>query len=155
MLSCFSSYLVLRATQIIRSKWVQMGPALLASAFCWSCLCRWERRSSHRTVTGWAFYPFPPLLGGPSRSHFHFKVHPKSRVGHHPRLNVHPLDVLCDEGMYKDLSTWKYFLCLNSHLEYLISFEFTNEQSEVAQLCLTLCDPMDYSLPCSSVHGIF
>ena len=26
--------------------------------------------------------------------------------------------------------------------------------SEVAQSCLTLCDPMDYSLPDSSVHGI-
>ena len=26
---------------------------------------------------------------------------------------------------------------------------------EVAQLCLTLCDPMDCSLPGSSVHGIF
>ena len=25
----------------------------------------------------------------------------------------------------------------------------------VAQLCLTLCDPMDYSPPGSSVHGIF
>ena len=24
----------------------------------------------------------------------------------------------------------------------------------VAQLCLTLCDPMDYTLPGSSVHGI-
>ena len=28
-------------------------------------------------------------------------------------------------------------------------------ESEVAQSCLTLCDPMDYSLPGSSVHGIF
>ena len=28
-------------------------------------------------------------------------------------------------------------------------------ESEVAQLCLTLCDPMDRSLPGSSVHGIF
>ena len=27
--------------------------------------------------------------------------------------------------------------------------------SEVAQLCPTLCDPMDYSLPDSFVHGIF
>ena len=27
--------------------------------------------------------------------------------------------------------------------------------SKVAQSFLTLCDPMDYSLPCSSVHGIF
>ena len=28
-------------------------------------------------------------------------------------------------------------------------------ESEVAQLCLTLCDPMDCSLPGSSIHGIF
>ena len=28
-------------------------------------------------------------------------------------------------------------------------------ESEVTQLCLTLCDPMDHSLPGSSVHGIF
>ena len=26
---------------------------------------------------------------------------------------------------------------------------------EVAQSCPTLCDPVDCSLPCSSVHGIF
>ena len=29
------------------------------------------------------------------------------------------------------------------------------KESEVAQLCPTLCNPMDYSLPGSSVHGIF
>ena len=28
-------------------------------------------------------------------------------------------------------------------------------ESEVAQSCPTLCNPMDYSLPGSSVHGIF
>ena len=28
-------------------------------------------------------------------------------------------------------------------------------ESEVAQLCPTLSDPTDYSLPGSSVHGIF
>ena len=28
-------------------------------------------------------------------------------------------------------------------------------KSEVTQSCLTLCDPMDCSLPGSSVHGIF
>jgi len=32
--------------------------------------------------------------------------------------------------------------------------EVKNE-SELAQLCLTLGDPMDCSLPGSSVHGIF
>ena len=26
--------------------------------------------------------------------------------------------------------------------------------SEVAELCLTFCDPMEYSLPGSSLHGI-
>ena len=30
-----------------------------------------------------------------------------------------------------------------------------SKESEVAQSCLTLCDPMDCSLPVSSVHGIF
>ena len=28
-------------------------------------------------------------------------------------------------------------------------------ESEIAQSCPTLCDPMDCSLPGSSVHGIF
>ena len=28
-------------------------------------------------------------------------------------------------------------------------------ECSVAQLCLTLCDPMDWSLPGSSVHEIF
>ena len=28
-------------------------------------------------------------------------------------------------------------------------------ESEVAQSYLTLCDPVDCSLPCSSLHGIF
>ena len=28
-------------------------------------------------------------------------------------------------------------------------------ESEVSQSCLTLSDPMDYSLPGSSIHGIF
>ena len=28
-------------------------------------------------------------------------------------------------------------------------------ENEVAQSCPTLCDPMDFSLPGSSVHGIF
>ena len=28
-------------------------------------------------------------------------------------------------------------------------------ESEVAQSCLTLCDPLDCSLPGSSIHGIF
>jgi len=32
---------------------------------------------------------------------------------------------------------------------------YGGSESEVAQLCLTLCNAMDYSLPGSSVHGVF
>ena len=38
---------------------------------------------------------------------------------------------------------------------FLLQFIKVKSQSEVAQSCLTLRDPMDCSLPGSSVHGIF
>ena len=37
----------------------------------------------------------------------------------------------------------------------LLQCRKVKSESEVAQSCLTLCDPMDCSLPGSSVHGIF
>ena len=37
----------------------------------------------------------------------------------------------------------------------MVSFIQNKSESEVTQSCLTLCDPMDYSLPGSSIHGIF
>ena len=37
----------------------------------------------------------------------------------------------------------------------LVKQKKCESESEVAQLCLTLCDPIDCSLPVSSVHGIF
>ena len=39
-----------------------------------------------------------------------------------------------------------------SNIELLLCVE---SKGEVAQWCLTLCDPMDCSLSGSSVHGIF
>ena len=36
-----------------------------------------------------------------------------------------------------------------------LPFPFPMRESEVAQSCLTLSDPMDCSLPGSSIHGIF
>ena len=38
---------------------------------------------------------------------------------------------------------------------FLLQCMKVKSESEVAQLCLTLCDPMDCSSPGSSVHGIF
>ena len=48
---------------------------------------------------------------------------------------------------------------LGKHIEvgchFLLQRMKVKSQSEVAQSCLTLHDPMDYSLPGSSIHGIF
>ena len=44
--------------------------------------------------------------------------------------------------------------CSNYHTIVLIS-QASKSESEVAQSCPTLCNPMDHSLPGSSVHGIF
>ena len=38
---------------------------------------------------------------------------------------------------------------------FLLQYRKVKSESEVAQSCLTLLDSMDYSLPGSSVHGIF
>ena len=38
---------------------------------------------------------------------------------------------------------------------FLLQCMKVESESEVAQSCLTLSDPMDYSLPGSSTHGIF
>ena len=47
-------------------------------------------------------------------------------------------------------------LLVTSPLLLLIFFLCVSVQFiSVAQLCPTLCDPMDYSLPGSSIHGIF
>ena len=38
---------------------------------------------------------------------------------------------------------------------FLLQCMKVKSESEVAQSCLTLSNPMDYSLPGTSVHGIF
>ena len=38
---------------------------------------------------------------------------------------------------------------------FLLQCMKVKNESEVAQSCPTLCDPMDYTLPGSSAHGIF
>ena len=51
------------------------------------------------------------------------------------------------------LSAWTWARCLVRELEYEISWCW--ERGVVTKSCPTLCDPMDCSLPGSSVHGIF
>ena len=47
------------------------------------------------------------------------------------------------------------FLFTVYHWSGIICISESESESEVAQSCPTLCDPMDCSLPGSSVHGIF
>ena len=49
-----------------------------------------------------------------------------------------------------DTKAWSGKCCWKNGTNRLIS----ESESEVAQSCLTLCDPMDCSLPGSSLHGI-
>ena len=58
--------------------------------------------------------------------------------GLHP-LQLHPSCTL--RGYYRE--------------ETILALHSPSEAREVAQSCLTLCDPMDCSLQGSSVHGIF
>ena len=69
-----------------------------------------------------------------------------SLISSHPRLLLHSPKVC------------SLHLCLFCCLAYRIVTVFLKsigQESEVSQSCLTLCDPMDCSLPGSSVHGIF
>ena len=51
---------------------------------------------------------------------------------------------------------WKEtFLCLKKEEEGIRTTCKGSKWSEVAQSCLTRCDPMDCSLPGFSIHGIF
>ena len=44
---------------------------------------------------------------------------------------------------------------MHSVLIFFSIMVYNRKENEVTQSCLTLCDPMDCSLPGSSVHGIF
>ena len=69
---------------------------------------------------------------------------PYSPTLSHPYMNT---------GKTIALTRWTFVgkvMCL------LFNMLFESEsESEVSQSCLTLCDPMDCSLPGSSIHGIF
>ena len=73
------------------------------------------------------------------------------RVGHDwvTKLNWTELSkyCLCSISLFSPLNSWWNVRPFHS--------TWKKSESEVAQLCLTLCDPIDCSLPGSSIHGIF
>ena len=60
------------------------------------------------------------------------------------------------EGVKQEVARVNVDILGISELKWTGMGEFNSVQfSSVAQSCLTLCDPMDFSLPSFSVHGIF
>ena len=56
--------------------------------------------------------------------------------------------------------SFDFLMCINWILLLPLANRWENDydsesESEVSQLCPTLCDPMDRSIPGSSIHGIF
>ena len=68
--------------------------------------------------------------------------------------NVHALRILFElkKKPMEYIFGYFYIVIWNLNSYFYIPKE---SESDVAQLCLTLCDPMDCSLPASSFHGIF
>ena len=63
---------------------------------------------------------------------------------------------LTDIGIsYQSISAMRIMISSKLTNDGLNMLQKVKSESEVAQLCPTLSDPMDYSLPCSSIHGIF
>ena len=57
--------------------------------------------------------------------------------------------------LLKYIQFWRSSLCHPSPCKPMPCFSSMCIEGESAQLCLTLCDSMDYSLTGFSVHGIF
>ena len=115
---------------------------VLCPAPCCLLLSYWTCHHSHFPRLN--IYNFVPgLLTQPSTyscnlSFTPFPVHPAKLIS--LKLHFHLVIPLIGK-----------FLVVPPRLLYKIQMS----ESEVAQSCPTLCDPMDYSLPGSSVHGIF
>ena len=77
----------------------------------------------------------------------------KWKCAYSVHLDSHPLEIRSAHGQQKHSC-----VTLRQNLSYLFLCCLGNEwlcMPLVAQSCLTLCDPMDYSLPGSLIHGDF
>ena len=74
-----------------------------------------------------------------------------------PRTGMKPsLPALLSHSVMSDSVTLRTIACQAPLSMGLFQARILRKkESEVTQSCLTLCDPMDYRLPGSSIHGIF
>ena len=104
---------------------------------------------------------FKTLKTGKNSRQFHSQSWPDP-----PSLQLHrgPLcpPYVCSTSLFSvlqaDLSYFKTFVCDSQHLEGFIFASLplgsVSVHAKLLQSCPTLCNPMDYSLPASSVRGI-
>ena len=84
----------------------------------------------------------------------YWSAEPSPSPGHLPNPGIRPrsptrqADSLLSESPGKPLLQ-------PMHIYLITQMKQTNSLSEIAQLCPTLCDPMDCRLSGSSIHGIF
>ena len=94
---------------------------------------------------------------------FFFQVFYKLWLCGYSLLNVKRneklINVLMGQNVSKNETNMQMIINLNISSRSVYTWNFNliidTKESEVAQSCPTLCDPMDCSLPGSSVHGIF
>ena len=70
-------------------------------------------------------------------------------------LSKEALQIAEKRGDAKGKGEREIYTQLNAELQRTARRDTQNTDTEVAQSCPTLCDPMDCSRPGSSVHGIF
>ena len=71
-----------------------------------------------------------------------------------PTPQVKSINCLALSFLYSSTLTSIYDYWKNHSFDYMDLSWQSQKWSEVTQSCSTLCDPMDWSLPSSSVHGI-
>ena len=74
------------------------------------------------------------------------RVLPRECTGH----SKHPLPTTQEKTVHVDITRWSY----QNQIDYILCSQRwrTSQVSSVAQLCLTLCDPMNHSMPGLPVH---
>ena len=73
----------------------------------------------------------------------------ENKRGSHQGKSEHCPPQHCSGGVSLSGYQGMMILCQSSN-----QYRFTKSESEVTQSCPTLCDPVDFSLPGFSVHGI-
>ena len=117
--------------------WRRVGSILLTSAGCGYC--------SFRCISSncWAYYSDVMVLLGFKKLYW---VRP---AAHHQTVTTTFFWYKFGFGKCFGASFW------SNHWLVIANCMKMKSESEVAQSCPTLCDPMDCSLPGFSIHGIF